>query len=628
MQAENKENFKIICVCRHKFLTSRMAMAQTVECVTHGEHLLEQIAKLLPTESGTPSYSDVKINVGGQIFHCHKLVLMLQSPYFEEKLSNMTECVTEYIDLSECSGLNHVAAEDFASVLRFLYVGEIDLNENNVMNVLEAAFCLMIAELKKICEDYMVSELCADNCCQFWKLAEIVNSTELASACKQFSLKEFPKISVANVLCNLPEKLFKELLASDELNTGSEVDICESLLKWLEGMQEAWDNPDKLCTFLTLIRWSAVPIEYVKSKFLKNRAFMEDSKCFKFLSQVITYHLTGVQFDGLRTFPRPSTGVEKCVVIVGLDTGDSVSSDVYRLNLQQKECRLQELPSLQTPMQFEATACVRCGNSLYLTGVGTSSKEVWKWDATFGWGRCADMISARRRHCSTFATETSLFVLGGFKFGEIIGDVEIYSVLTNRWKQVGALKQPVESAGCVLSRTSIYIFGGVGTVTNSDIYSDVDCIQVFDTATKECIILEKRLPQPERLLQAVMWERSVILISYRTCLVFDTDQKTFQSRNHFAAIKDHFGLVLEDQRIFIFGGQWPIIGKHHGVKYMCSNKVKSIPVMDIISNRTEAKWDFHTRLPIACCINAFGIVTLPVCSDCAKDAEVMNYNTE
>ena len=152
-------------------------------------------------------------------------------------------------------------------------------------------------------------------------------------------------------------------------------------------------------------------------------------------------------------------------------------------------------------MQCEATACVRHGTSLYLTGVGVSSKEVWKWDATFGWGRCANMISARQRHSSVFADETWLFVLGGFKSGEIIRDEEMYSVVSNRWTKAGALARPVESAGCVLSRTSIYLFGGV-TGTDSNTY-DLDCIQVFDTAT-ECVILEQRLPRPERLLQAVI----------------------------------------------------------------------------------------------------------------------------
>jgi len=65
---------------------------------------------------------------------------------------------------------------------------------------------------------------------------------------------------------------------------------------------------------------------------------MEDRMCFKLLSQVITYHLTRVQFEGLCTFPRPSTGVEQCAVVVGVDTGDSINSDVYRVSLQQNGC--------------------------------------------------------------------------------------------------------------------------------------------------------------------------------------------------------------------------------------------------------------------------------------------------
>jgi len=312
-------------------------------------------------------------------------------------------------------------------------------------------------------------------------------------------------------------------------------------------------------------------------------------------------------------FPRPSIGYEHSLVIVGMDVGESISSDVYCLNMRCEECPAKRLPSLPTSMQFEAAACVYHGTSLYLTGVGSSSKEVWKWDIVFGWGRCADMNRARRRHCTTFDSENSLFVLGGFHSGQVIGDVEVYSIVSNSWTQVGNLARPVESAGCILNRTSIYLFGGVGSKASSDECIDLDCIQVFDTATKQCVVLEQRLPRPERLLRAVMWEQSVIIISYRTCLIFDIEQKTFRDRKQFSAAYDHFGLVLENQKIFIFGGELPVAGNGHCFKqYMYSDTVKSTSVMDIINNRSVAQWDLHTKLPDACCVHAFGIVKLPV----------------
>lgn len=99
--------------------------------------------------------------------------------------------------------------------------------------------------------------------------------------------------------------------------------------------------------------------------------------------------------------------------------------------------------------------------------------------------------------------------------------------------------------------------------------------------------------------------------------VSDIDQKTFQSRNRFAATYDHFGLVLENQKLFIFGGDRPFTDKYHDMKYVYSDEVRSTAVADIINNHATAQWDVHTKLPTACCVHAFGIVTLPVCSELA-----------
>jgi len=56
---------------------------------------------------------------------------------------------------------------------------------------------------------------------------------------------------------------------------------------------------------------------------------------------------------------------------------------------------------------------------------------------------------------------------------------------------------------------SIYVFGGVGQNKKGLI-----CVQVLDTTTKLCTVLTQRLPQPECLLRAVVWDKSVILINY------------------------------------------------------------------------------------------------------------------
>jgi len=221
--------------------------------------------------------------------------------------------------------------------------------------------------------------------------------------------------------------------------------------------------------------------------------------------------------------------------------------------------------------------------------------------------KCGDMNEGRRRHCATFVNNTSMYVLGGFvdKGKATLDSIEQYNTVTNKWTKFGQLMHATRKAACVSYKTSIYVFGGIA---QNDV--NLDQVQVFDTATKLCTELTQRLPRPESLLRAVMWDKSVVLINHRTCLIFDLEQQTFQQRDQFAAGVSHFGLVLENQRMFIVGGgtcQTDAAGKE---TWTCSDEVKSVAVMDIINNQTPANWLHHAKLPKPALVHAFASMTL------------------
>jgi len=105
----------------------------------------------------------------------------------------------------------------------------------------------------------------------------------------------------------------RELLEDAKLQAESEVDVCETLMKCLHNSQTHPVEPYQL---LTLVRWSALSVEYVHTKLITDEMLISDRRSFEFVCKLISYRLTGVQFSGLNTFHRPSTGVEQCVVIV------------------------------------------------------------------------------------------------------------------------------------------------------------------------------------------------------------------------------------------------------------------------------------------------------------------------
>jgi len=334
-------------------------MARKIKSVTHGDRLVAGVAKLL--SDTTNRYSDIQLRVGGKIFHCHKLVLALKSPYFDEKLfpsspgaaaaAEEEEDETEERDGQIASSWSDIGADDFHNVLEFMYTGETELSKENVENILRAANLMKLTELTQFSVDFLVEKLTVKTCPYYWNLAEQIDVPALALACKRLCLKEFDKRGSGSnsELKDLSEAMMTELLEDDELQAESEVDVCETLMKWLHNSQTQSVQPYQL---LTLVRWSAVPVEYVKTKLITDEILMRDRPCFEFLSKVISYRLTGVQFSGLNTFHRPSTGVEQCVVIVGLNTGPDISSDVLRVSLQRHD-HATSVHTIPTEMQRE-----------------------------------------------------------------------------------------------------------------------------------------------------------------------------------------------------------------------------------------------------------------------------------
>jgi hypothetical protein len=75
---------------------------------------------------------------------------------------------------------------------------------------------------------------------------------------------------------------------------------------------------------------------------------------------VITYRLSGIQFEGLRSSHRPSTGLEMCVVIFGTNTGDAITASSQRISLQRDKCiAIAQIPTTMNPKQRLASLTTR-----------------------------------------------------------------------------------------------------------------------------------------------------------------------------------------------------------------------------------------------------------------------------
>ena len=96
-----------------------------------------------------------------------------------------------------------------------------------------------------------------------------------------------------------------------------------------------------------------------------------------------------------------------------------------------------------------------------------------------------------------------------------------------------------------------------------------------------------------------------------TCLIFDLEQKTIQQRDQFTPGVSHFGLVLDNQTLFVLGGGTWQTDNDGKVTWTCTDEVKSIPVLDIINNQQKVNWTHYAKLKSSSMVHAYSQMTLP-----------------
>ena len=242
------------------------------------------------------------------------------------------------------------------------------------------------------------------------------------------------------------------------------------LLKWFERRRASGNEVTEPCRYLRRIRWSGVDVEYVRSTLLRHPTIKLSQHATSFLSRVVKFQQTGVQFDGLRTSHRLATKLERCMLaIVGGASPLAASMCAVSAQLTGSvETRFAgDLPFSGIPL--EAAAAV-VDSTLYVVGVGADSDQIWAYDPSGGWRRrCGGwrgLVAGRRRHSAVAVDGQFVYSVAGYcpRDRSLVGYVERFDVADNCnvvVDGVGAtMPFPVYSAAAAAHNGSIFVFGG------------------------------------------------------------------------------------------------------------------------------------------------------------------------
>jgi len=251
-------------------------------------------------------------------------------------------------------------------------------------------------------------------------------------------------------------------------------------------------------------------------------------------------------------------------------------------------------------MAKEAIAAVR-QNTMYVAGIGVEDDEIWKYNQTSGWMQCASLVQGRRRHSAAFIDEV-LYICGGFVDSTelVLDSVEAFNADVNKCTKVGKLVHTVQSTGnCAPYKSSLYIFGGCDKDDKN--FSHV---QVYNTKENTCTLVSQPMPSCSRLMRAILWKTSVILLGKYSCFIFDIETEKWHETKQFKTGVAHFGLVLENGRIFVIGGGIDKTDKDGKTIWKCRDDVRYVPLQNIIDDK-PIEWKIHGKLPKPSLVQAY-----------------------
>ena len=206
--------------------------------VAHYKILLSKCAQF--REQG--EFIDVRLQAGEEVFFAHRIVLAASSDYFHGMFAHgMKESNQEVIELKDES----ISAAALKIVLDSIYSGDLQVNDENVLEVLVAADHLQVTSVVQQCCEYLQTQFVqlrfdVQAYCRICKIADRHGLKDLqeATRCKMASMyKEV--CEGERFLSHIETDQFLNLLSRDDLNAPSETFVFKSVMQWIKYKKEA-----------------------------------------------------------------------------------------------------------------------------------------------------------------------------------------------------------------------------------------------------------------------------------------------------------------------------------------------------------------------------------------------------
>ena len=283
-------------------------------------------------------------------------------------------------------------------LLDFMYTSIIEINQDNIIEIFNAAIMFNLYNLVEKCTIYIQEHIDITNCIDLYLFADLYDIEKLKEATFNFILENFMLIYelTNHDYVKLNESTFIKLIKSENLNISNEILALQALKNW-------YLYASKQCTINLEALFKSIRFKSINGDELINLinsdSFMNENK------DLITTTLNNCLYK-----TRPSTVFRDYLCVLNRNKFEIY--DFYKSKWsslpnwppsEQTESVAQSVEENRLVKLNAFSTCI-LNNNLYLTGgidpdTNRLSNQVWKYEAIKNkWKKCAPMFNERAYH--------------------------------------------------------------------------------------------------------------------------------------------------------------------------------------------------------------------------------------